>query len=142
MAEEENAEYQRQRDERRREREERFGDRGGYDNGPRGGGFGGGGRYNDRGGGYNRDELPRGPRGAMDELPRGPRGGGDFGQSAAANSRLDSLLKPKARDQDENMLMMPKKDLAPEHAGNVLQMPTKKSEEKAPEKAPEPEPIG
>jgi len=40
--------------------------------------------------------------------------------------------------------MVPKEKLAPEHAGNVLSIPTKKSEDEAektkPEKAPEPEP--
>lgn len=66
----------------------------------------------------------------------------DYPGPSNANSKLDKLLKPKARQEDDNMLMVPKDKLAPEHAGNVLQFPTKKKEEeKEPEKAPEPAPA-
>ena len=142
----------RERGDRERE-QERGGDGGRF-------GGGGGGRYDDRrggggyddrrggfggrdrgGGGFNRDDLPRGPRGEMDDLPRGPRGGSDY--PGSGSSKLDSLLKPKAAPREDNILSIPKDKLAPEHAGNIFQMPVKKKEaepEKAPEKAPEPEP--
>jgi eIF4-gamma/eIF5/eIF2-epsilon len=126
----------------------RFDDRGqgGYSDGPRGqGGYGGSRGYNDRGGsgGFDRDELPRGPRGVTDDLPRGPRGSSDFPGQSSGSKRLDSLLKPKPRAEDE-LFVIPVEKLAPEHAGALLQIPLKKGEskpEKKPEKDPEPEPA-
>jgi len=149
-------EQERAAEERGEQGGSRFGGGGGYNDRRGGGGGFGGGCYNDRGGGgggvFNRDELPRGPRGIMEDLPRGPRDS-DFptGNSSAGNSRLDSLLKPKAPPAMDNFLAVPKEKLSAEHAENVLKIPTKKKDpepEKETEKKeagkvsePEPEPV-